>query len=154
MTARAPIACCALLLAAAASGADGDAVPQPVPVAEAVALSGGGSHALRKDGESTVAPGATFRLLAAVPLADARLALYDADEALVPAAESAEVGSTGTRLEVRPARRLRRGGRYALRLEGAAGRELHDVAGRPYRPVSFTVVVSAEPPAARRRRSR
>jgi hypothetical protein len=131
-----------LVLAAAPARADDDEGPRPVPIAEAKAVTGGVDQPLRKDGESAVDPGATFRVVAAVPLADARLSLYDAQDAMVPASESAEVSSAATRLEVRPAARLRPGGRYALRLEGSAGRELHDVAGRSYRPVAFTVVAA------------
>jgi hypothetical protein len=130
------------LLALASGVSAEDEGPGPVPVAEAVALARGTSNPLRKDGESAVDAGAAFRVVAAVPLSDARLALYDAQDALLPVAERTAVGSTATQLEVQPARRLAPG-RYSLRLEGATGREMHDLSGRSYRPVTFALAVAS-----------
>jgi hypothetical protein len=149
--------CLAALLAA-----EPDEVP-PVPLLSAAAvLQAPGGEAtevpLRRDGESQVEPASSFRVAAGAPLADARLALYDAQEALVPSEEQAEIGSAASRFALSPARPLRPGGRYTLRLEGAAGREIHDLSGAAYRPLSSALLAAgeapAEPPARRKPRKR
>jgi len=139
-----------------------DQGPGPVPLlrATATARDAGDEQVLGKDGETEVAPSARFRLEVAVPLADARLVLLDPQEALVPAETAAEIGTAASRFSLSPSRPLRPGARYALRLEGASGRELHDLAGRGYRPVSVSVRAAGEPPppepkrAAKKRRKR
>jgi hypothetical protein len=136
----------------------------PVPLVAAVAsqpaagMPGTSADApLRRDGESLVEPTATYRVEAGVPLADARLSLYDAQEALVAAAGLAEIGSAGSRFTLSPSSPLRTGSSYVLRLEGAADREIHDLAGRRYRPLTFVLKTSGEPPRdpePKKRRSR
>jgi hypothetical protein len=118
-------------------------------------VDGAGETALHKDGESLVAPGARFRLDLAAPLADARLSLYDAQEALVASEATTEIGSQSSRFTLAPARPLRPGARYALRIEGASGKELHDLGGSAYRPLalSLRVVGDPPPPAPARRKS-
>jgi len=150
------------LLAAVCAASPPEAVEgAPVPLLSAVSVeastrsSAPAEVPLRRDGESKVDPRATFRIDAGAPLADARLVLYDAAEALVPAAEASEIGSGICRLRLAPSRPLRPGARYVLRLEGAAGSEIHDLAGKRYRPLTFTVITTgeAEGAPAKRRRS-
>jgi hypothetical protein len=136
----------------------------PVPLVAAVAAAPGaalaagaqGEAPLRRDGESVVDPSASFRVEAGVPLADARLALYDAEEALVAAEGIAEIGSAGSRFTLSPALPLRPGTTYVLRLEGAAEREIRDLSGRRYRPLAFRLRTSGDPPRdpPRKRRRR
>ena len=73
-------------------------------------------------------PAATFEVELSARAVDARLVLVDAREDLVAATGAREV-SAGTRLTLAPAAPLVPGSRYALRLDGAAGRELHDDGG-------------------------
>lgn len=123
----------------------------PLPLVAAVALDrapapGASPEApLRRDGESLVDPSVAFRVEAAVPLADARLALYDAQEALVPAEGLAEIGSAGSRLSLTPSLPLRPGSSYVLRLEGASEPQVRDLSGRRYRALTFTIRTSGEP---------
>lgn len=124
----------------------------PAPLGAAAAVDSAGESALRKDGESLVTAGARFRVDLAAPLPDARLSLYDAQEALVASEGSTEIGSQATRFTLAPARPLRRGARYALRVEGASGKELHDLDGRAYLAVSLALRVSGDPPAEPSRR--
>jgi hypothetical protein len=125
----------------------------PVPLVGAVAVQpaaqvpGTAAEApLRRDGESEVEAGATFRVEAAVPLADARLALYDAQGALVAADGKAEISSAGSWFTLAPSEPLRPGSSYVLRLEGAADREIRDLGGRRYRPLTFTLRATGEAP--------
>jgi len=134
-----------------------------VPLLRATASTGEAARelVLGKDGETEVPPSARFRLEVAVPLADARLVLLDPQEALVPSEATAEIGTAASRFTLSPSRPLRPGARYALRLEGASGREVHDLAGKGYRPISLAVRAAGEPPppepkraAKKRRRAR
>lgn len=122
----------------------------PVPLVAAVALEPGGDAAssgipLARDGESAVDPSATFRVEVGVPLAGARLALYDAEEALVPSEGLAEIGTAGSVFTLSPRPPLRPGSRYVLRLEGAAEQEIRDLSGRSYRPLTFPLRTTGEP---------
>lgn len=124
----------------------------PAPLVAAVALQPSDGPAspgapLARDGESAVDPSATFRVEVGVPLAGARLALYDAQEALVPAEGLAEIGSAGSLFTLRPRPPLRPGSHYVLRLEGAAEQELRDLSGLSYRPLTFPLRTTGEPPA-------
>lgn len=129
----------------------------PVPLVAAVAQQPGGEGRpgpvdlpLRRDGETTVAVNASFRVEAAAALRDARLVLYDAQDALVPAVESAEIGSVASRFQVHPSGRLQPGSHYLLRLEGAASRELRDLSGSAYRALEFRLATAGEPPRSER----
>ncbi len=139
-----------------ASGPGGPApeeaeVRPPIPLSSATWVLPGAAMEtpLRRDGESTVEPQARFRVEAGAPLADARLALYDAQESMVPVEEEDEIGSAASRYQVTPSRPLRPGARYTLRLEGAAGRTVRDLDDRRYRPISFSVLVAGQAPADR-----
>lgn len=139
----------ALLAAALLLGADAPPEAAPtVPLVAAVSVLGAAETPLRRDGESSVDPAATFRVLAGAPLADARLALYDAQEALVEAEERAEIGSEVSRYTLAPSRPLRPGSRYVLRLEGASDRRIHDLGGRSFLPLSFAIATTGDPPSA------
>lgn len=134
---------------APAAGAAAHEALTPVPLVGATALLAGDSVAvaLGRDGESLVAPEASFRVDVAAAVAEARLALYDAQDVLVAGAEQAEVGTGSTRLLFTPARPLRPGSRYTLRLEGAATRELVTLGGQRHRGHAFAIRTSGEPPA-------
>ncbi len=137
-----------LLAAALLLGADAPPeAPPPVPLVAAVASLAGTETPLRRDGESLVDPAATFRVVAGASLADARLALYDAQQALVEAEEHAEIGSAVSRYTLAPARPLRPGSRYLLRLEGAAGRRIRELGERTFLPLSFAIATTGDPPA-------
>lgn len=139
----------ALLLVFSASPAPVEGVaPVPLLSAQAEATGRGeGPARLLRDGEALVPAASRFTVEAGVPLADARLVLYDGQEALVEAEGSAEIGSASSRYALAPVRPLRPGSRYVLRLEGAASREIHDLAGHSYRPLSFPIQVAGQPPA-------
>jgi hypothetical protein len=81
----------------------------------------------------------------AAEIADGRILLLDAADAIVPASGTREVGAT-TRFTLTPAAPLVPGSRYLLRLDGARARELEDVAGRALAPLSLRVLVAGEPP--------
>jgi hypothetical protein len=141
------LALLAALLGEPSAAPAAEALP-PVPLVAAFSLleSPEGSEVpLRRDGESQVSPASRFRVVAGAPLSDGRLALYDAQEALVPAEEKAEIGSAMSRYTLIPARPLHPGSRYTLRLEGASGREMRDLADRRYRPISFAIATSGAP---------
>jgi len=140
------IALCSALLAAPA---EAEQAVAPVPLLSAQAETPGaieGSARLVRDGEALVGPAARFAVEVGAPLADARLVLYDGQESLVEAEGVAEIGSASSRFTLAPVRPLRAGSRYVLRLEGAQSRELHDLAGRAFRPLSFPLLVSGRPP--------
>ncbi len=71
--------------------------------------------------------------------------LVDVREDLVSATGTRELGE-GTRLTLVPAAQLTPGSRYALRLDGAADRELHDEAGRAFGPVTLPILAAGIPP--------
>jgi hypothetical protein len=95
--------------------------------------------------EAVVDPGATFEVELTARTADARLVLVDARDDLVAASEARELSAT-TRLTLVPAVPLVPGSRYALRVDGASARELHDEAGQAYAPVSVPILVAGTPP--------
>jgi hypothetical protein len=146
-SASAPSEAAATSAAAGNPPADADAEPGPAPLTRATAQAGEALQALERAGESQVDPAARFLVEVAVPLADARLSLFDAQEALVPCESTAEVASTATRISLAPAKPLRPGSRYTLRLEGASVKELHDLGGKAYLPVSLALQAAGEPPA-------
>lgn len=108
--------------------------------------------------ETVVDPGASFEVVLAARFADARLVLLDAQESQVTARGTTEVAERTT-LTLTPARPLTPASRYALRVEGAVERTLHDAAGRAIEPISFALLVAGtppppEPPRRSRRRRR
>jgi hypothetical protein len=92
-----------------------------------------------------VDPRATFELELSARSPDARLALLDARDDVVPASGARELAG-GTRLTVVPSAPLVPGSRYALRLDGAVERELHDAAGRPFAPLTLQILIAGTPP--------
>lgn len=148
MTAALALLLCASLAAPPEPPPDGQGVA-PVPLVAALAAvpgAGGEPDRLLRDGEAVVNAAARFAVEAGVPLADARLVLYDGQEALVEAEGAAEIGSASSRFTLVPGAPLRAGSRYVLRLEGSQGREVHDLSGRAFRPLSFPLRVAGEPP--------
>jgi hypothetical protein len=109
--------------------------------------------------EVVVDPAATFEVELSARAPDARLVLVDGRDDLVPASGARELAA-GTRLTLAPAAPLVPGSRYALRLDGAATRELHDEAGRAFAPLSLPILAAGTPPPpepkrpARRKRRR
>ncbi len=139
-----------MLALAAVALADPPPTPPPLPstasvLRAAVATEPGGTAPLSPDGETVVDPGASFAVELASRIPDARLVLVDATDAHVPAAATRDLGA-GTRLSLSPAAPLVPGSRYALRVDGAATRELHDADGRAYAPISFTLLAAGTPP--------
>ncbi|HET6412694.1 MAG TPA: hypothetical protein VFG53_11590 [Anaeromyxobacter sp.] len=126
--------------------------PGPVPAAgivrEAAALQPGEvTTPMDLEGETTVDPSSTFRVVLSGRSLDARLALFDREEAAVPAAALAEVGET-TVLTLSPASPLSPGSRYRLRLDGAVTSDLH-LGDRSYTPAIYPLKVAGEPPPPR-----
>lgn len=117
----------------------------PVSLAEAVAADAGVPMS-RDGGPTLVDPASSFRVEVAARLADARLSLLDAQDAVVPADGTAEVAGS-SRFALAPAARLRPGSAYTLRLDGALGREVHDAQGRAFLPASFALRTAGDPPA-------
>lgn len=141
------LALCSALSAAPPSADPEGVAPLPLAAAQAVVPGAAGEpDRLLRDGEAVVSPEARFAVEAGVPLADARLVLYDGQEALVESEGAAEIGSASSRFTLAPAAPLRPGSRYVLRLEGSQGREVHDLQGRAFRPLSFPLRVAGEPP--------
>jgi hypothetical protein len=95
--------------------------------------------------EVVVDPRATFEIELSTRSPDARLALLDARDDVVAATGARELAG-GTRLSVAPSAPLVPGSRYALRLDGAVERELHDAAGRPFSPLTLQILVAGTPP--------
>jgi hypothetical protein len=125
-----------------------------LPLTAAEASATGVTVPLARDGSLTlVDPGSSFRVEVAARISDARLILLDAQEALVPASGTTEVGSS-TRFTLVPAAALRPGTSYSLRLDGVAGREFHDDSGRGYRPLSLPLRATGQPPAPSRTKKR
>ncbi len=137
-------------------GSDAGAAPPvaalPLLSAEAV-FPDRSALPLARNGVTTVAPSARFRVEVTARLADGRLSLLDAQDAMVPADGTTEAGAT-TRFTLTPAVPLRSGSSYTLRLDGAEGRLVGAEDGRSFEPVSLTLRVSGEPPAPARRAKR
>jgi hypothetical protein len=134
---------------AAANVADPPPAPPPpvaVRVASAQALAAGGAVPLAAGGESTVDPASAFRVELPATVPDARLTLIDQGDALVPGKGERSVGQA-TVLTFQPDAPLAPGGRYRLRLDGVATRELHPAEGPVALPVDWLLTVAGEPPA-------
>jgi hypothetical protein len=137
--------------APAPSGASTTVAAQAPPSAaailrSAVAIEPTQRIALAPGAEAVVDAAATFEVELSARAADARLVLVDARDDLVAAAGSREVSGT-TRLTLVPSAPLVPGSRYALRVDGASTRDLHDDSGRAYGPVSVPILTAGTPPA-------
>lgn len=121
------------------------APPAAVLLRSAVAVEPEARVPLAPGSEAVVDPRASFELELSARSPDARLALVDAREDVVPATGTRELG-TGTKLTVVPAAPLVPGARYGLRLDGAMERDLHDAAGRAYAPITLPILVAGTPP--------
>ncbi len=134
---------------------DGGITVRPAPLSAAVAVVGGEELAIDPAGGALVDPGASFRVEIAVPLTDGRLALHDEQDAMVASSGTSEVGTSWTRYRLVPDEPLVPGTSYALRVDGAAARELHDPSGRAYAPVVLKLKTKGErPPSAPARKHR
>jgi hypothetical protein len=129
------------------------ALPAPLPpppsasaiLRSAAALEPSQRVPLAPGAEVVVDPSSTFEVELSARVPDARLALADARDDLVPASGTRELAQ-GTRLTLAPAAPLVPGSRYALRVDGAAARDLHDEAGRAFAPLSLPILVAGTPP--------
>jgi hypothetical protein len=133
---------------AAGNAAATNAVPATSPILElkgcaALAVIGAALTPLDGAGETTVHAKATFRVELPPALADARLSLLDAGDAMVPSSGTREVGQA-TVLTLAPAVALPPGAHLRLRVDGAATRELHAADGRRFGPLEWLVVVAGE----------
>jgi hypothetical protein len=124
--------------------------PAPARVSAAEAWAAGTTAPLATSQETVVAPTAIFRVELPGRLADARLTLLDQADALVAGAGERTV-TEATTLTFRPEAPLAPAGRYRLRLDGAATRELHAADGTTALPVEWPVVVAGEAPAEKAR---
>jgi len=120
---------------ATAPQADGGS-PAAIPIASARALHGGVESPLSTSEVTEVDPASHFRVEAQSRIEDARLALLDERDALVPVQGTVEIGET-SRYTLVPDGALRPGTIYSLRLEGTKGRMVHDSGGRALLPVTF-----------------
>lgn len=123
-------------------------VPAPPPILElrgtaALALVGATITPLDGGSETTVSPRATFRVELPPSLADARVSLLDAGDAMLPCSGTREVGQA-TVLALTPASPLPPGAHLRLRVDGVATRELHAADGRRFGPLEWQVVVAGE----------
>lgn len=133
----------------------GASTTAPAPLSAAVAVVGGQDLPIDPGGGALVDPGASFRVELAVPLTDGRLALHDEQDAMVASSGTSEVGASWTRYRLVPDEPLRPGTSYALRVDGAAAREVHDPGGRAYAPVVLKLKTTGErPPPAPARKHR
>lgn len=121
------------------------AAPAATLLRAAIAVEPAARVPLAPGNEVVVDPRATFEIELSARSPDARLALVDARDDVVPATGARELAS-GTRLTVVPSAPLVAGSRYALRLDGAAERDLHDASGRPYSPLTLPILVAGTPP--------
>jgi hypothetical protein len=135
-----------------AGAAPATAASLPLLSAEAV-LPDGSAQPLARDGVTTVLPSARFRVEVSARLADARLSLLDAQDAMVAADGTTEATAT-TRFALTPAAPLRPGSSYTLRLDGTEGRLVRAEDGRSFEPVSLAVRASGEPAAPSRKAKR
>jgi hypothetical protein len=155
----------ALFLAACQPGAAPAPAPPPAPapvpkpaeppqnvaglLREYVAIEPGNRAVpLVTDGHAVIHPQSTFRVVLSRRSPDVRLALLDPSDAVV-AAEGGKELAEGTTLTQKPSAPLVPTGIYLLRLDGVASREVHDESGAAYQPMSVTVQVSGEAPAAK-----
>jgi hypothetical protein len=105
---------------------------------------------LSPEAEVAIDPRATFEVVVAARLVDARLVLFDAQDALVPSDGSTELASH-TRFTLSPAQPLRPGAAYRLRLEGLARREVRDSRGGLHEAVDLRFRTTGTPPPAQRK---
>lgn len=131
--------------AGTASPARPPSAPATAILRAATALEPGARLPLTPGVEVVVHPAATFEVELSARASDARLALVDARDDLVPASSTREVGA-GTKLTLAPAAPLVPGSRYVLRIDGASDRELHDDAGRAFSPVTLPLLAAGSPP--------
>jgi hypothetical protein len=129
-----------------------NAVALPPPVVElkgtSAVATGQPPSTLSLAVETTIEPGSSFRVELPVALADARLSLLDAGDAMVPSAGSREIGQA-TLLTLKPAVALPPGAHLRLRIDGAATRELHGADGRRFAPLEWSVLVTGDAEPAR-----
>jgi len=118
-----------------------------VPVTLAVAVVAGQEVPLARDGVTPVDPGASYRVEIAAHLVDGRLALHDAQDAMVASTGTAEVGGELTRYRLTPVEPLQPGSSYTLVVDGAVTHEAHDAAGRSYGPFLAKLGTTGEKPA-------
>ena len=112
----------------------------------ATAVEPGARRALVPGGEAVVHPSSSFEVELSVRAPDARLVLLDARADQVASASARELSSSRTRLTLAPSAALVPGSRYALRLDGASDRDLHDDAGRAYSAVTLPLLAAGSPP--------
>jgi hypothetical protein len=133
------------------------APPATAILRAAVAVEPAARLPLTPGAEVVVHPEATFEVELSARVADARLALVDARDDLVPASATRELGA-GTKLTLAPAAPLVPASRYVLRLDGVSDRDLHDDAGRAFAAVTLPLLAAGAPPppepkkAAKKRR--
>jgi len=139
-------------LAVPATSIAAPASPGRLPVEAAQARAPDGITALFPDATATVAPTSSYLVRIGVRVPEARLVLVDAQDSILPASGSTELGAA-TSFELAPADPLRPGATYVLRLEGLSGRLVRDSAGRLYEPVSFRVIAAGKAPEPARRRT-
>lgn len=120
--------------------------PIPVPITKAVALGGAEPTPLSLNEPVSIDPAVQFQVEVAVSLVDARLALLDANDALVAGDEAHEIGASWSRYTVVPDAPLRPGSTYRLRLDGATQREARDGEGRAYQVAVWELRTTGEPP--------
>jgi hypothetical protein len=123
------------------------AVPATAILRAAFAVEPAARLALAPGSENVVHPASTFEVELSARTPDARLVLVDARDDLVPATAAREL-TAGTRLTLSPAAPLVPGARYALRLDGASERDLHDDAGRAIGAITLPLLASGAPPPA------
>ena len=135
-----------------AGAAPATAASLPLLSAEAV-LPDGSAQPLARDGVTTVEPSARFRVEVSARLAEARLSLLDAQDAMAAADGTVEAAAT-TRFTLTPAAPLRPGASYTLRLDGAEERLVRAEDGRSFEPVSLAVRASGDAPPRKVKRAR
>ncbi len=133
---------------------DAGATPLTAPLSAAVAIVGGQEILIARDGSAIVDPAAAFRIEVAVHLTDGRMALHDEQDAMVASSGTNEIGASWTRYHLVPDGPLRPGTSYAIWIDGAVTRQIHDASGRAYGPVVLKLKTSGERPAAPARKKR
>ena len=123
-----------------------DAGPAALTVTAAVAVTAGSELSLEREGVTVVDPAASFRIEVAAQITDGRLALHDAQDAMVASTGTTELGSSRTVFRLGPEAPLVPGTAYTLQLEGAVSREAHDPTGRAYGPLVLSLRTSGERP--------
>jgi hypothetical protein len=140
------------LVATVTTTAAPQAAPEPPPAPAAAVLTSAAAVEpsqrvpLVAGTEVVVDPAARFEIELSVRSSDARLVLLDARDDILPATGGRELGAGTTRLSLSPAAPLVPGSRYALHLDGATDRELHDDAGREFAPITFPLLAAGTPP--------